>query len=102
MLIADMLTDPAWRLSTPALQEYLEKNKSQTSRFLQNAAAFSLEMISDVNKKTALVRVTNQTGHKLPTGYPEGRRIWIQIRAYGPEGELLYQSGAYDQEKKRP
>ena len=58
-----------------------------------------LEMISDVNKKTALVRVTNQTGHKLPTGYPEGRRIWIQIRAYGPEGELLYQSGGYDQEK---
>ena len=41
ILIADMLTDPAWRLSTPALQEYLEKNKSQTSRFLQNAADLS-------------------------------------------------------------
>ena len=25
------------------------------------------------------VKVTNNTGHKLPTGYAEGRRIWIEI-----------------------
>src|SRR6185436_7557485 len=28
------------------------------------------------------VRVTNQTGHKLPTGYPEGRRMWIEVRFF--------------------
>jgi hypothetical protein len=25
------------------------------------------------------VRVTNLTGHKLPTGYPEGRRVWLSL-----------------------
>jgi len=25
------------------------------------------------------VRIVNETGHKLPTGYPEGRRMWISV-----------------------
>ncbi len=27
------------------------------------------------------VRVTNLTGHKLPTGYGEGRRMWLHLMA---------------------
>ena len=27
------------------------------------------------------VRVTNETGHKLPSGYPEGRRVWLNVEA---------------------
>jgi hypothetical protein len=44
----------------------------------------------------ATVRVTNQTGHKLPTGYPEGRRMWINLRAYDTDGVLVYESGTYE------
>jgi hypothetical protein len=44
------------------------------------------------------VTVTNQTGHKLPSGYPEGRRIWLNLRAYDNNGDLIYESGAYDLE----
>ena len=40
--------------------------------------------------------VTNETAHKLPSGYPEGRRIWINVKAYETHGTLVYQSGAYD------
>jgi hypothetical protein len=40
--------------------------------------------------------VTNQTGHKLPTGYPEGRRIWLNLKAYNGAGNLIYESGAYN------
>ncbi|HRX85416.1 MAG TPA: multiheme c-type cytochrome [Phycisphaerae bacterium] len=41
------------------------------------------------------VRVTNETGHKLPTGYPEGRRMWLNVKFYaGPT--LLGESGAYN------
>ncbi len=47
------------------------------------------------------VRVWNMTGHKLPTGYPEGRRIWLDVRfldvnpAGGSEA-LVAQSGEYN------
>jgi hypothetical protein len=42
------------------------------------------------------VRVINETGHKLPSGYPEGRRVWLNVQAYDPVGALVYESGAYD------
>lgn len=42
------------------------------------------------------VRVVNETGHKLPSGYPEGRRIWLNVRAYDEADELVFESGAYD------
>ena len=42
------------------------------------------------------VTVTNETGHKLPTGYPEGRRIWINVKFYNDSMTLLSESGAYD------
>ncbi len=41
------------------------------------------------------VRVTNLTGHKLPTGYPEGRRVWIRLTVKAGDTTLLH-SGAYD------
>jgi hypothetical protein len=44
----------------------------------------------------ASVTVTNQTGHKLPSGYPEGRRIWINLKAYNAQDALIYESGAYN------
>ncbi|MEJ2609741.1 MAG: hypothetical protein P8179_06520 [Candidatus Thiodiazotropha sp.] len=43
----------------------------------------------------ATVRVTNLTGHKLPTGYPEGRRMWIDIQAVDLKtGWTIYRNGS--------
>jgi hypothetical protein len=39
-------------------------------------------------------RIQNQTGHKLLSGYPEGRRMFVNIRAY-QEGELIYEVNPY-------
>ncbi|WP_006748949.1 hypothetical protein [Thioalkalivibrio paradoxus] len=41
------------------------------------------------------VRVTNHTGHKLPTGFPS-RRMWIHLRVVDAEGSLLFESGDVD------
>jgi hypothetical protein len=44
------------------------------------------------------VRVTNLTGHKLITGYPEGRRMWLNVRWYdgpGGTGNLVHEDGGY-------
>jgi hypothetical protein len=45
---------------------------------------------------TASVRVTNLTGHKLPTGYPEGRRMWVNLVGRNANGDTIFQSGAYN------
>lgn len=42
------------------------------------------------------VKVTNKTGHSLPTGYPDGRRLWISLQVRDGAGSLLYESGHYD------
>jgi hypothetical protein len=41
------------------------------------------------------VEVINHTGHKLITGYPEGRRMWVNIKWYDDSGALVREDGAY-------
>jgi hypothetical protein len=66
--------------------------KTRAEYMLQNAA--TLEVTPEDFGIT--VRVTNETGHKLPSGYPEGRRIWLNVKAYDSLGTVCYESGAYD------
>lgn len=33
---------------------------------------------------------------QLPTGYPEGRRAWLNVKFYDEAANLLGESGAYD------
>jgi len=44
------------------------------------------------------VRVVNQTGHKLPSGYPEGRRMWITVQYFDCTDAMnpFAQHGGYD------
>jgi hypothetical protein len=44
----------------------------------------------------ASVRVTNLAGHKLPTGYPEGRRMWLLVEAHDANGVPIFTSGAWN------
>ncbi len=41
------------------------------------------------------LRVVNLTGHKLISGYPEGRRMWLNIKWYDASDVLLREDGAY-------
>ncbi len=63
---------------------------------LQNAAEIEVGVASVADSFLAEVTVTNQTGHKLPTGYPEGRRMWINLRAFDESGSLLHESANYN------
>jgi hypothetical protein len=42
------------------------------------------------------VKVTNLSGHKLPSGYAEGRRMWVNLQVRDANGGLVFESGAYD------
>ena len=63
---------------------------------LQKAAAVDVVLGPGNGFITATVTVTNRSGHKLPTGYPEGRRMWVNLLAYDTEGTKIFESGAYD------
>jgi hypothetical protein len=41
------------------------------------------------------LRITNLTGHKLISGYPEGRRMWLTVRWFDPNDALIVEDGAY-------
>jgi hypothetical protein len=42
------------------------------------------------------LKITNLTGHKLISGYPEGRRMWLNVRWYDSTDALLREDGEYD------
>ncbi|RMH14020.1 MAG: hypothetical protein D6695_02455 [Planctomycetota bacterium] len=48
------------------------------------------------NGSTLTVRIINQSGHKLPTGYPEGRRMWLNVKFFDAGGSLIQEHGHYD------
>jgi len=68
----------------------------RTVYMLQNAASMELSVETTTSDHELYVTITNETGHKLPSGYPEGRRIWINVKGYNSSGSLIYESGAYD------
>jgi hypothetical protein len=73
-------------------QAAIQSAISRATTLLQNAAALA---VGDATN-TLKVTVTNECGHKLPTGYPEGRRIWLNVQFYNDANELLDESGAYN------
>lgn len=74
----------------------LAKGIARASYMLKNAATLDISAEASGSQYDLTVRVTNETGHKLPSGYPEGRRIWINVQAYNQSSVLIYESGAYD------
>ncbi|MEM6676002.1 MAG: hypothetical protein AAF726_24345 [Planctomycetota bacterium] len=58
------------------------------------AAAADLE--ATVRGGSLNVRITNRMGHKLPTGYGEGRRMWVDVRFLDASGTIVDRRGGYD------
>jgi hypothetical protein len=42
------------------------------------------------------LKITNLTAHKLISGYPEGRRMWLNVKWYDTANTLLREDGKYD------
>jgi hypothetical protein len=70
---------------------------AQTRNLLQNkAAALAISSMNIMNDQLNVdVRVTNNTGHKLPTGYPS-RRVWIQLTIKNANNQIIFESGKPD------
>ena len=90
-----LLQDTRWRLAATSDAIHLNAAILSARSMLQKAATVTIDFDPAATPRQATVRVTNESGHKLPTGYPEGRRIWLNVRAYDEAGQLVFESGAY-------
>jgi hypothetical protein len=59
-------------------------------RALQN-----LQEAATLDVANNLLTVVNLTGHKLISGYPEGRRMWLNVKWYDAGEALIAEDGAY-------
>ena len=91
-----LLQDARWRLAATGDAIHLNAAIHSARSMLQKAATVTIDFDPGAAVKQATVRVTNESGHKLPTGYPEGRRIWLNVRAYNAAGQLVFESGVYN------
>lgn len=66
----------------------------RTQQTLQRAASIE-DLDYDPSTGATSFRVQNQTGHKLITGYAEGRRMFLNVRAYAAD-TLIYEINPYD------
>ena len=69
-------------------------NRAAALDNLAGAAELQLHLPAAIPVETEVevkVRVFNRTGHKLPTGYADGRRVFLELRV---DGQVV--SGAYD------
>ncbi len=91
-----LLSDTRWRLNGQAYQNFLSPVIGQARSMLRRSATMTVNLETTAVSQTVSVRVYNETGHKLPTGYAEGRRMWINLKAYDAAGNLIFESGHYD------
>jgi hypothetical protein len=84
-------------------QLYYQSDTGLSDESLEAAVARNEEMLrraSDlelyVNEGVLTARIVNFSGHKLPTGYVEGRRMWINVKFVDAGGQVIAERGAYD------
>jgi hypothetical protein len=94
--VPELLQNPLWRLSAENESTYLNSTILQAEAMLRKAATVTVTLTTSDTVKVATVRVINHTGHKLPTGYPEGRQMWINLQAFDSFDQLIYESGVYN------
>jgi hypothetical protein len=71
--------------------EILEEGAQKAEALLRRSATLE----ADIEAGVLTVRVINETGHKLPTGYPDGRRMWLHVRAFDADRTVVFESGRY-------
>jgi len=76
---------------TQLQKDALDAGASRAEAHLSSAASLSASQVGP----DLVVRVTNLTGHKLLSGYPEGRRMWLNVRWYDAGNQLVAEDGAY-------
>ncbi|MDO8964255.1 MAG: hypothetical protein Q7W30_07185 [Coriobacteriia bacterium] len=78
-----------------------DRTKRNTELSLSDAADLAVlegpVSTGNPDEYSVTVRVTNKTGHSIPSGYPDGRRMWVALQVTDASGTTVYESGHYDE-----
>jgi hypothetical protein len=72
-------------------QDALKRGQDRALAMLKRAVSLQ----ADLAARSLHVRVTNDCGHKFPTGHIEGRRGWINVVFRNRDGTAIAEKGAY-------
>lgn len=87
---------PGARIDVAGLQGYGQALLDGRTRALaQLRAAASLELVS-WDRASLRIRVRNNTGHKLISGFPEGRRMWLNVTFFDAGGQIAGEVNPYE------
>jgi len=86
--VRDLYSD----FDTGLSDDIIDEAFARVMEMLQNASDMGLHR----QGSNLRVRITNFSGHKLPTGYPEGRRMWLNVKFFDAKDQLIAERGAYD------
>lgn len=70
----------------------LVRGQANAVAMLKTAASLALSQ----QGSTLSVRVTNLSGHKLPTGHIEGRRVWVNVKMKDAANNVVAEYGKWD------
>jgi len=85
-MMAQAAREPLWKASMADGALRAEAN-------LQRAADLKPRTDSEGN---ASLRIYNNTGHKLISGFPEGRRMWLNVEFFDSAGNRISQINPYE------
>jgi hypothetical protein len=80
--------DSVTHLSNQSVAAAIARN----TEMLEKASDLALTQIGG----SVRARITNFSGHKLPTGFPDGRRMWVNVKFYDRNGTLVEEHGEFD------
>ena len=94
--------------NTTLLEHFGHTDNAKRARaLLQSSATIELVDTPKNIQPGALTKITLKVtntgaGHKLPTGFPEGREVWVDIQLKDAIGKTFYRSGAIKDGKTEP
>jgi len=78
-----------------------DRAKRNTEVTLRDGASLQItqpptEVVGQAGVYEMKVKVINKSGHRIPSGYPDGRRFWLAVQAKDAASAVVYESGVYD------
>lgn len=67
-----------------------------SAQLTASVTAYSAPTPGSAGSVSANVDIVNLSGHKLPTGYAEGRRMWINVQVRDGNANVVTESAAYN------